>query len=42
MPGGAVGVEFSIVVVWIVFPVALACIASGRIGRALAQLRQDA
>ena len=33
-------VELSIVVVWVVFPIGLACIASGRIGRALAQLRE--
>jgi hypothetical protein len=39
MPGGTVSVELSIVVVWVVFPIGLACIASGRIGRALAQLR---
>jgi hypothetical protein len=35
-----VPVELSIVVVWVVFPIGLACIASGRIGRALAQLRE--
>jgi hypothetical protein len=35
-----VSVELSIMVVWVVFPIGLACIASGRIGRALAQLRE--
>lgn len=33
-------VELIIVVVWVLFPIGLACIASGRIGRALAQLRE--
>jgi hypothetical protein len=35
-----VSVELSIMVVWVVFPIGLACIASGRIRRALAQLRE--
>jgi hypothetical protein len=35
-----VSVELTIVVLWMVFPIGLACVASGRIGRALAQLRQ--
>ena len=30
----------AIVVLWMVFPIGLACVASGRIGRALTQLRQ--
>jgi hypothetical protein len=32
-------VESSIVVVWVCFPLGLACIASSRIGRALARMR---
>jgi hypothetical protein len=40
MPGGSVPVELSIVVVWMIFPIGLACIASSRIGRALAQMRE--
>jgi hypothetical protein len=34
-----VSVELTIVVLWVVFPIGLACIASGRIGRALTQMR---
>jgi hypothetical protein len=30
-----VSVELTIVVLWVAFPIGLACIASGRIGRAL-------
>ena len=33
-------VELSIVVVWMIFPIGLACIASSRIGRSLAQMRE--
>jgi hypothetical protein len=33
-------VELTIVVLWMVFPIGLACVASGRIGRALTQMRQ--
>jgi hypothetical protein len=32
-------VELTIVVLWMVFPIGLACVASGRIGRALTQMR---
>ena len=32
-------VELSIVVVWVLFPAGLACIASSRIGRSLARMR---
>jgi hypothetical protein len=42
-PGGqeaVVSVEATIVVLWMAFPVGLACVAGGRIGRALAKLRQ--
>ncbi len=42
-PGGqeaVVSVEVTIVVLWMAFPVGLACVAGGRIGRALARLRQ--
>jgi hypothetical protein len=35
-----VPVELNIVVLWMIFPIGLACVASGRIGRALAQMRQ--
>jgi hypothetical protein len=35
-----VSVELTIVVLWMVFPIGLACVASGRIGRALTQMRQ--
>jgi hypothetical protein len=41
-PGGqeaSMSVELTIVVLWMVFPVGLACVASGRIGRALTQMR---
>jgi hypothetical protein len=34
-----VSVELTIVVLWVLFPIGLACIASGRIGRALTQMR---
>ena len=33
-------VELNIVALWMLFPIGLACVASGRIGRALAQMRQ--
>ena len=33
-------VELTIVVLWMAFPIGLACMASGRIGRVLAQMRQ--
>jgi hypothetical protein len=36
-----VSVELTIVVLWMVFPIGLACVASGRIGRALTQMRQE-
>lgn len=42
-PGGQeaiVSVDVTIVVLWMAFPIGLACVASGRIGRALAKLRQ--
>jgi hypothetical protein len=35
-----VSIELTIVVLWMAFPIGLACVASGRIGRALAQLRR--
>jgi hypothetical protein len=41
-PGGqeaSMSVELTIVVLWMVFPIGLACVASGRIGRALTQMR---
>jgi hypothetical protein len=41
-PGGqeaTVSVELTIVVLWMVYPIGLACVASGRIGRALTQMR---
>ncbi len=34
-------VEVSIVVVWVLFPAGLACIASSRIGRSLARMRGE-
>jgi hypothetical protein len=33
-------VELTIVVLWMAFPIGLACVASGRIGRALTKLRE--
>ena len=36
---GSMSVELTIVVLWMVFPIGLACGAGGGIGRALAQLR---
>jgi hypothetical protein len=33
-------VELTVIVLWMVFPIGLACIASGRIGRALTQMPQ--
>ena len=34
-------VELTIVVLWMVFPIGLACVAGGRIGRALTQMRSQ-